>query len=419
MLVDISTPLISQAINKTVLVKQGTVTNVRLPYENLLVESILQRKKGILVQANDSLVLHGLNQGEFSSDSFLALPCHSYNVTKYTYYIVSLSMTRTLETYKSQFLLVPCEDKTSITVTPTQELTLPLEDRLTDIPRSFVKVEEKIRLKPLNALETFRLASFEDLTGTKIESDKPLSVFSGHECADVPVGTKFCDHLVEQVPPTLTWGRSFLTGSWLFRLSGELYRVVASEPSTVVRGQCTPINAPTIESFTEHLSLAGSYADFYIRLDRFCSFHADKPVMLTQFGASLRVDGRGDPSLSIVPPVEQYTSEYTYLAHRSYQNFINIMIPVFRNADANNTVNVTLDGKLILPHKWNAVHCSDDSICGYVARLNVTGRDASHTVESSAPVGVMVYGYADARSYAHPAGMKLSHLSGKEIRLIT
>ena len=39
----------------------------------------------------------------------------------------------------------------------------------------------------------------DDYTGVYVTATKPVAVFGGHECAQVPVGTKFCDHIYEQV----------------------------------------------------------------------------------------------------------------------------------------------------------------------------------------------------------------------------
>ena len=82
----------------------------------------------------------------------------------------------------------------------------------------------------LNSVETYLIASdTDDLTGTRITSSKPLSVFSGSDCANVPQGIEFCDHLVEQVPPTVTWGSKFLVASLEGRSSGQRIRVLSTE----------------------------------------------------------------------------------------------------------------------------------------------------------------------------------------------
>ena len=52
-------------------------------------------------------------------------------------------------------------------------------------------------------LETYQIESDNDLTGTRLTSSKPLSVFSGSDCAEVPHNRRLCDHLAEQVPPPL------------------------------------------------------------------------------------------------------------------------------------------------------------------------------------------------------------------------
>ena len=59
-------------------------------------------------------------------------------------------------------------------------------------------------------MEIYQIESDNDLTRTRITSSKPLSAFSGSDCAEIPQGIRYCDHLVEQVPPTVTWGLKFL-----------------------------------------------------------------------------------------------------------------------------------------------------------------------------------------------------------------
>lgn len=59
----------------------------------------------------------------------------------------------------------------------------------------------------IDRLETVYIRSFDDLTGTKIIIDKPVSVFSGHGCGNVPWNIKYSNYLIEQIPPTALWGK--------------------------------------------------------------------------------------------------------------------------------------------------------------------------------------------------------------------
>jgi len=86
----------------------------------------------------------------------------------------------------------------------------------------------------MNRMQTFQFENLLDLTGSKVTSSKPIAFFSGHECADVPVGVGYCDHLVEQFPSTQTWGQLFFTASLKSRISGEWYNVIGSMNATSV-----------------------------------------------------------------------------------------------------------------------------------------------------------------------------------------
>ena len=75
-------------------------------------------------------------------------------------------------------------------------------ETIVKLASSTITVWKHIRLK---------IESDNDLTGTRITSSKPLSVFSGSDCVSVPQNIGHCNHLVEQVPLTVTWG---LNSSW-------------------------------------------------------------------------------------------------------------------------------------------------------------------------------------------------------------
>ena len=84
-------------------------------------------------------------------------------------------------------------------------------------PLKFVNIVQRVK--------HLQVRSDSDLTGTKIKSTKPLAVFSGSEWTSVGY-KQMGDHLVEQMPPTSTWGKLFITASIATRQEGDVFRVL-------------------------------------------------------------------------------------------------------------------------------------------------------------------------------------------------
>ena len=59
----------------------------------------------------------------------------------------------------------------------------------------------------IDADEAYVAESAGDISGTLVESTEPVAVFSGHQCSDFK--RAFCDHMVELLPPTDSYGSMF------------------------------------------------------------------------------------------------------------------------------------------------------------------------------------------------------------------
>ncbi len=192
---------------------QNTSTTVELPPE-LTVQSEAERDKGIRVKAegNQRIVVYGLSYRQYTTDAFLALPCNRIAVDNYEYYSLGYGFNS-----GSLLLLVACEDNTTISIAGNTT--------------------------SLQKQETYLLESTSvDLTGTKVVSDKPISVFPGHLCTAIPSDQGCCcDYIVEQVPSTAVWGKTFLVASFLGRSSGELLRILTSTDSTNAVVTCSTL----------------------------------------------------------------------------------------------------------------------------------------------------------------------------------
>ena len=162
----------------------------------------------------------------------------------------------------------------------------------------------------LQSLEVLRLCSHYNLTGTKIVSTRPLAVFSGHDC--VQVGSGNCEFLIEQIPPFVTWGKTFLVGPLQGRSTGEMYNIILAEENTKASVYCTSQHDSSNWNF--ELTREGSAHTFSVGSTPMCSIRADKPVMVMLLALNDPTDGA---FMSLIPPVEQLTDTATIFGNIS------------------------------------------------------------------------------------------------------
>ena len=178
---------------------------------SVVVTSRSDQNKGIYVKvSSDKMNVISQNVRSQTSTTFLALPSVKLGISIYVYYglVITDASTR-----NSAILIIGTEDSTIMKLTTTQPVNVNVGEGTTNV---FPDVEYTFEL---NKFQTVYIATFTDLTGTKIITDKPASVFSGHECVLVPGSTAGCDHIVEQIPPTAVWGNVFYISPLLTRRS--------------------------------------------------------------------------------------------------------------------------------------------------------------------------------------------------------
>jgi len=352
--------------------RQSTTT-VILP-STLQVRSNTERNKGIHIKAegNKRIVVYGLNYRQFTSDAFVALPCERSTVDQYEYYALTY---HGISHVPSTILMVACEDNTTIT-TPSTTVTL-------------------------NRQQTYLIRELRDLSGTRVVSTKPISFFSGHECTFIPAGVRACDILTEQVPPTNTWGSFFLGASFLGKSSGALYRVLTAHDSTTVIVNCTTMTQPT----TYTLSTAGSWQEFQALANSSCSIESNNPVLVMEYAQGFDLDNIGDPFMTMIPPVEQYSNNYVFNVLPEFStNYITIYVaPEFFQPQR-----IFVDNSSLLTVSWTAVYCSTGTLCGYITRQNLTaGEHRLYHTDADARVGVSAYGFNRFNSYGYAGGLQL------------
>ena len=220
---------------------------------SLIVSSYNDQIKGIYLQTNSkdvTVIIQNMYRNYTGGDTFLALPSVALcSTNQYMYYGISTS--QYYRGYDSVVLVVGTENNTMIELRPTQNVSVRINssvDNMTSsIPYSF----------KINKLQVVYIGSSKDLTGTRIITDKPVSVISGHECGYVL--SSECEHLIEQIPPTMYWGRTYYIAP-LQRRSGYTIRVLAAYNSTNVVLYCNGAGSSyTIEAGKSFTISHGAY----------------------------------------------------------------------------------------------------------------------------------------------------------------
>ena len=362
-----------------------------------------QREKGIHVRATgvEPIFVLVTTISLFGFGDYLANPCQSFETDDYEYYAVST--TSTSSGFLSQVVLVACENDTEVTITPTETINLPVNAQDPDSNLVNILAGDNHTVN-LNQMQTLLIATRgADLTGTKIISNKPLTVISGHECGNVPESLNYCEQLAVQVPPTSTWGSEFLLAPFAGRTSGQYYKVVASSNDTTVVYKCGTSNA-----LGTVLSEPGQSFLFRSESTQYCYIFTDKPVLVVQMATGGSVDNLGDPVMANVPPIPQYVSSASFITLTSvtietHAISVTVAKEHFRSLD------ILFDG-MPLNCIWSEIVNLDDCVVGFGCNMNVTV--GSHTVSNSAEGGllsVMVYGFDSTplQGYAYTAGMNI------------
>ena len=254
----------------------------------------------------------GTSTDLFSLDASLLLPINTLG-TSHT--IVGYPSDRT--TFAGYVAVAnPSRDRsTSVTIRPTVPLVHPRSGETLPVREERVftlQAQEVVVFMTRTQTETERL----DISGTRVQALQPVAVFAGNRCANVPVGTAYCDRLETQVLPDTMLGTTY--GLLPFAQRGTettVVRVVALEGGTTL--SVTPAlpagDVPTVLA-------AGEVGSFEI--NRGHRLVASRPVAVAIFAkgsAGLGVPtsctagtifnpgrGFGDPSMVQLVPTNRW-----------------------------------------------------------------------------------------------------------------
>lgn len=369
-------------------VTANQVTVVMMP-QSAFLGTEGQSRKGIHITAASAIVVYAHIYAANVSGATLLLPV---NTLAKDYYSVNYTQRSNEANCYSSFAVVATEDTTTVEITPAAGLN---SGRPANTPFTLT----------LQKGEVYQGLSATDLTGTRIRSIssganicKRIAVFSGSSKIYIGSPVTSADNLFQQVYPTASWGKNYITAP-LSNRPYDVYRIVVSDPSTQVTLNGSVLNSA---SFTN-----GFYYEFNSTTPNIIS--ADKPIQVVQYavtqgnsvsGVQARTDV-GDPEMIYLNPIEQSINNVTLYSPSAYQilqSYINVII------SATAASSFTIDGVAAGGFK---------SVPGNAAyaygQFNVSS--GTHNIKASDGFNAIAYGFGSAESYGYSAGTNLKNLN--------
>ena len=252
----------------------------------------------------------------------------------------------------------------------------------------------------LNAGECYQVkaAPYGDFSGTHISvaDNKIIAVFAGNQCAYIPAGYGYADHIVEQMIPTTCWGQHFVITNSMLR-SNDIIRVTALNDNCQIMKNgslITTINARQTYQFEITSDNPSAYLE------------TSEPAMVFLYLTGSEYAGEnGDPSMVLVSPIEQgigYVTFSTFNSGVSQYHYVNIV------TNTNQVSGMRLDANSISSQFQPVSGNSDYSF----ARVDVN--HGSHTLYNQNGVFVAhVYGLGDDESYGYSVGSMAINLTSQ------
>lgn len=402
-------PGISYSINFSVTANQ--VTTLTMPQAAYIGGTEDKFNKGIHLKSVKPIVAYGHIYNSSVSGATLLLPTNTLGKEYYSLNFTQKSNSLNAYSFCS---IVAVEDNTTVIITPS----VPTQGGWpAGIPQTINL--NKGQVYQILGLENTRVdltpkadsrswyTTGGDLTGTTIksvaadgQSCKKIAVFSGSSkisigCLSNSGAPGAADNLFQQVYPTSTWGKSFITIPSKNR-NYDIYRVFKSLPTAVVK-----INGAVIPNtnFVNNL-----YYEFSSQQTNY--IESDNTIQVVQYqvtqGKSINcttISGDvGDPEMIYLNPLEQTLDKMTMYSSPFYnilRHYINVVI---KTPDV---ASFTLDG-VVKASEFRAV----PNKVGYsYAQIEVT--EGTHNLQANGGFNAIAYGFGTNESYGYAAGASL------------
>ncbi|RKR82956.1 gliding motility-associated-like protein [Mucilaginibacter gracilis] len=380
------------SFSTTVSVVPNVIKKFPVPNSAFLGNTNGLQNKGLHITSKNPIAVYAHIYASAVSGATLLLPV---NTLSNDYYSLNYTQLSNASPSYSLFTVIGTEDNTTVNITPTAAL---------------------IGGQAANQTFTITLAkgqvyqgiSNTDLTGTRITSVingasgcKKIAVFSGSNKIYIGKPNMTSDNLFQQVYPTTSWGKNYITVPLKDR-NYDIIRIVLSDPTAQVTLNGTLLTAA---QFTK-----GFYYDFNSQATNYIS--SDKPIQVIQYavtqgngitGVGTIASDVGDPEMIFLNPLEQTIDHVILYSATEYlitKSYINVVLPTAATSSflfdgaTSSTGFTAVPGNTAYSYKQLAVTSG-----------------ATHTLSASQGFNAIAYGFGNAESYGYAAGTNVKNLN--------
>lgn len=319
----VSVALHKSTFQKDFVINGGETVPVQLPAHVEMVGANTFHST-VIVKASREITVLSLNSKPNSADTTVVYPRYLLGNT----YYVATPLGKPSKGFQ-EFSVVSSQDPTQVFIYFTSQATF---QGATYTAGSMLTVS-------LEAYQAAQIQSQQDLSGTKVVSQKPVAVLSGHSCT---WSHNNCQHVFEQLLPTRRWGNAYLVPS----LSPQSHYDVAS----VTAHQKTHLQVHAGTVHRKHQLQPGQVISLEV--------WAQKPLYITSnVGVQVLFYSMGgikkgvtyDPFLSSVPAMSDYSNSYYILGQEGFKNLALLV------AESSACRSITFDKQSLHSASWKAI----------------------------------------------------------------
>jgi hypothetical protein len=358
------------------------------------------------------------------------VPVAAYQMSPYgggSASITGASLLLPTSAWDTNYVAVTAAPYSSVTLDNPSFNVVAMQDgtQVTLLPKQAVAGGAGLPAAPANMQYTFMLnkgqqAQFSqqaDLTGTIVQSSQPVAVLAGNACMQAPLGTNFCDHGEQMLPPVKALGSEYAAVMFRPRVTGDkaIWHFVGTVNgtnltySTAVGGPATLSAGQVVDVITD--------VPFVVQ-----SQDAQHPFMLfsymtgAQWAGLSDKSGYGDPDFVLGVPPQAFLKDYVFYTDVTFPE-TNLVVVRAKDAGMNfQDVNLDCLGMLtgwqpVGNYEWTRVDLTRHD---FMNQGNCSS--GRHEMASGAPFGLWVWGWGSPEttistknvSYGYPAGMSVA-----------